>query len=99
MKADTGSFIIYKTKGEIAEFRIYSFEESDHAAMQIQVSNDGENFETIKANISHYNQSGTNYYGYQYPVLYQQQVDAGYRYLKLVFERKVELARVEVCYQ
>jgi hypothetical protein len=98
MKGDTGAHIIYKTRRNITDFRVYSFEETEEAALKIVVSTDGEEFKEIEVNVSRFNQPGTNYYGYQYPVLYEQTDLGKYQYLKLVFEKKAELVRVEICY-
>lgn len=100
MKGESGSEIIYKTKGSITDIRVYSFEESDTEALKILVSKDGINYNKTDVKVSRYNQPGTNYYGFQYPVLYENVVDGkNISFVKLVFENKAELARVEVFYR
>lgn len=100
IKGDKDSFIIYKTKGTIENFEIYSFFEGDISDFNVYASADRKDYTPLPTNqTSYYITPGPNDYDYGYakPVLYQGNnnvTDA--KYLKIEFTNQAQLSRVEI---
>jgi len=100
VKANKDSFIIYKTKGTIENFEIYSFFEGDISDFKVYASADRKNYTALSTNkTSYYVTPGPNDYDYGYakPVLYYGNNNvANARYLKIEFTNNAQLSRVEI---
>jgi len=94
------SFVIYKTKGSIENFEIYSFCEGDISDFNVYASTDRKNYTLLPTNkTSYYVTPGPNDYDYGYakPVLYQGNNNvANARYLKIEYTNQAQISRVEI---
>ena len=100
VKGDNGSFVIYKTKGTIDNFEIYSFFEGDINDFKVSTSTDRINYTPLPTNkTSYYITPGPNDYDYGYakPVLYQGKNNVPEaKYFKIEFTNTAQLSRVEI---
>lgn len=97
---DYGAEMIYHVPGDFKSFKVFSFEGNQNwQYLSFQVSEDGKNWQNIEWDVKSY-ASTENNYGYSIPKIYLSVEDIeNIKYLKIHFEYKVHLARVEVIYE
>ncbi len=99
MSGKQGSEIIYNVPGNIVGIKVYSFEDTIQPSLSIYVSSDGKNYSKPKIHINEYSQGSENY-NYRIPVLYSfDNLIEKESFLKIIFENKAQIARVEVYYK
>ena len=96
MKGDKGSEMIYKIPGNPEQFIVYTFEKTDDAGLSFMGSNDQKNWETVSVNPTCYVNQEKNY-DYLRPKIYTYS-GKSYKYIKMLFNNELQVARVEIIY-
>jgi len=94
-----GSEIIYQVPGIFNEFLIYAFEQiQENSALEIKGSLNGVDWNPFSIKIDNYSSGETNY-DYWRPKLYSNTENYPLKYLKIIFNDKAQIARIEIIYQ
>jgi mannan endo-1,4-beta-mannosidase len=96
LKGDKGSEIIYKVPGNLDQFLIYSFENTDKLGIKLSGSNDQKTWEPIDVKTESFVNKEKNY-KYLRPKIYSYS-GKNYKHIKLVFNEDLQIARVEIIY-
>ena len=100
-----GASVTYKADAPIRAWRVYVFAETPHAELNVATSNDGQNFEPLKAKREAFS-SGQGDYGYLVPIRFTGTNSAGGTVTHLRIElpasvensEPVQISRVEIDY-
>lgn len=97
---DYGAEMIYHIPGNLTGFNVYSFEGNQKwHFLKFKISSDGKKWEDVNWKVDTYASSENNY-GYSIPKIYSSVgVIEDARYVKVFFEFKTQVARVEMLYK
>jgi len=100
IQGDYGAELIYNAPGNFHDFNIYSFEGgTGWHLLSFSGSADGENWDNIDTQVEVYASSENNY-GYSIPKKYTAKTNmSAFKYLKIKFYKKAQIARSEIIYK